>query len=117
MVIRPAAPQGYSFVSPLKTTARRRMTPTSIAVLSAVAAAHLGLAVYLYGQHFTPSRLEARPEPPPFVIELPRLEPDKPLPKVTKPQPRTLPVHVPRHVALQQTQHIEVQPQPGGLSS
>ncbi len=72
MVIRPAIPHGYSFVSPLKTSARRRMTPTSIAVLTAVAAAHLGLAVYLYGQHFTPSRLPTLPAQSPIIIEIPR---------------------------------------------
>ncbi len=109
MVIRPATPHGYSIVSPLKTTARRRMTPTSVAVLTAVAAAHLGLAVYLYGQHFAPTRLRAVPEPAPIFIEIPRLVPTPPTP-THKLQPRPVPVHDTRRVTMPATQKLDVQP-------
>ena len=110
MVIRPTTPHGYSFVSPLKTSARRRMTSTSALVLTAVAAAHLGLAVYLYGQHFAPSRLPAVSETPPIVVgfaQLPIQPPPKPVQRI---QPRTLPVHVEHNVDVQPDQTIPVQP-------
>ncbi len=110
MVIRPATPDGYSIVSPLKTSARRRMTSTSALILTAVAAAHLGLAVYLYGQHFAPSRLPALPEPVPIVIEIPRFKPEPPPTTVKRIQPRALPVHVAQEVPLQPDQTIPVQP-------
>ena len=93
MVIRPAIPHGYSLVSPLRTSARRRITPTGVAILTGVAAAHLGLAIYLYGQHFTPSRIDAPPQLPPVIIDLTRLAPEPPKPVTEKPQPRPLPVH------------------------
>ena len=109
MVIRPTTPHGYSFVSPLKTTARRRMTPTSVAVLTAVAAAHLGLALYLYGQHFAPTRLPAVPEPAPIIIDIPRPVPKPPPTTVHRLQPRQLPVQVRDRVTVQTDQKIEVQ--------
>ena len=113
MVIRPATPRGYSFVSPLRTSARRRMTPAGIAILTGVAAVHLGLAVYLYGQHFTPSRIAAPPEPPPFIIDMtrPPLEPPKPVTHRLEPRP-LLPVHRPDRVIVQTTDTIPVKPQP-----
>ena len=109
MVIRPATPHGYSIVSPLKTTSRPRMTPTSVAVLTAVAAAHLGLAVYLYGAHFTPSRLPTLPEPAPIFIEIPKPAPKPPPATVHHLQPRQLPVHMQDRVTFQADQKIEVQ--------
>ena len=111
MVIRPAIPHGYSFVSPLKTSGRRRLSPTSIAVLTGVAAAHLGLAVYLYGQHFAPSRTIAQPEPPPVFIDIPRLTPETPPVPVRRLQARTVPVHVEQRVVIEATQPLQVQPQ------
>ncbi len=111
MVIRPAIPHGYSLPSPLKTSGRRRLSPTSIAVLTSVAAAHLGLALYLYGQHFAPSRIEAPPEPAPLFIEIPRLTPDTPPAPVHRVQARTLPVHVEQKIEFQATQPLQVQPQ------
>src|SRR5665213_4031870 len=96
MVIRPAISHGYSFVSLLKTSGRRRLSRTGIAVLTGVAAAHLGLALYLYGQHFAPNRIEAQPEPPPVFIDIPRLTPETPPAPVRRLQTRTLPVHVER---------------------
>ena len=112
MVIRPAIPNGYSFVHPLKTSAHRRMTPTSIAALVAVGAAHLGLAVYLYGAHFAPAQLATPPDPAPVFIEIPRLAPEPPPTPAHRLQPRTLPVHVEQRVAIQADQTIEVQPPP-----
>jgi protein TonB len=88
------------------------MTPASIVILTGVAAVHLGLAVYLYSQHFTASRLYAQPDPAPVIIDIPRLEPDQPPAPIRKIQPRTLPVHVDRQVAVQATQIIAVKPQP-----
>ena len=111
MVLRPAIPHGYSLVGPLKTSGRRRLSPTSIAVLTSVAAAHLGLALYLYGQHFAPSRIEPQPEPPPLFIEIPRLTPDTPPAPVHRLQTRTLPVHIENRVQIQATQPLQVQPQ------
>ena len=93
MVIRPATPHGYPPVSPLKTSAPRRMSPTSVGVLVGVAAVHLGLAVYLYGAHFTPSRLPAVPDPSPVIVTIPRLEPDRPPPPMHRAQTRQVPVH------------------------
>ena len=111
MVIRPATPNGYSIVSPLKTSAGNRITPSGIAVLACVAAAHLGLAVYLYCQHFTPSRIGALPDPAPFIIDIPRLPPDPP-PKTRKIQPRVLPVHPVDQIKLQTDQVIPIRPPP-----
>ena len=112
MVIRPATPNGYSFVSPLKTSARRRMTPTSVAVLAGVAAAHLGLAAYLYGQHFTPSRPEPRPDPAPLIIDLPLLDPVTPPAQTHRIPERTLPVRMENQVRLQPDRTIKVTPPP-----
>ena len=112
MVIRPATPHGYLIVAPLKTTARRRMTPTSAAVLTAVAAAHLGAAAYLYGQHFAPTRLPTLSEPAPIIIEIPKPAPKPPPTTVHRLQPRQLPVHVHDRVTVQADQKIEVQPPP-----
>ena len=112
MVIRPATPHGYSIVSPLKTSVRRRMTPTSAVVLTAVAAAHLGLAVYLYGQHFTPAPLRALPEPAAIIVDIPRFKLDPPPTQAKRIQPRTLPIHVQPEVPLQPDQTIQVQPPP-----
>ncbi len=112
MVIRPATPNGYLFARPLKTSTRRRLTPTSIAVLSGVAAAHLGLAVYLYGAHFTLSRLEPRPDPAPVIIDLPILQPVKPPPQSHQVSKRTVPVHIEHQVLLQRDQTIQVAPPP-----
>ena len=111
MVIRPATPNGYSFLSPLRTSARRRKTPTGVVILAGVAAAHMGLAVYLYSQHFTPSRPQALPEPPPFVVDISRVAPDTPT-KTQKIPPRALPVHIDRQVKLQPDQTIEVKQPP-----
>jgi protein TonB len=111
MVIRPTAPNGYSLVAPLKTSARRRMSPTSVAILAGVGVAHLGLALYLYGQNFTVIRPEPRADPAPFVIILP-FKPVKPPPTDEhKVQARSVQVHREQQVLLQQKQTIEVQPQ------
>lgn len=116
MVIRPAAPHGYSIVSPLKTSARRRMTPASAAVLTAVAAAHLSLAVYLYGQHFNPAPLPTLPEPAAIIVDIPRFKLDPPPTQAKRIQPRTLPVHVQPEVPLEPDQTIQVQtPKPTPL--
>ena len=117
MVIRPTIPHGYSLVSPLRTSARRRMTPTGVAVLTAVAAAHLGLAVYLYGQHFTPSRIAAPPQLPPVIIDLTHLKPEPPKPVTQKPQPRPLAVHHEDRIVFKtpDTLPVKTQPQPQPL--
>ena len=112
MVIRPTIPHGYSFVSPLRTSARRRMTPTSIAILSGVAAAHLGLAVYLYGQHFTPSRVAAAPELPPIIIDMTRLAPEPPKPVTHRTETRPLAIHREERVVVQNSETLAVKPQP-----
>ena len=112
MVIRPAVPGGYSLVGPLRTSPKRRPTPTSMIVLGAVAFAHLGLAVYLYGAHLAPSRVATVPEPAPIFIELPRLTPDQPPTPAHRLKVRTLPLHDVKRVTLQAEQKIEVQPQP-----
>ena len=112
MVIRPAAPSGYSLFNPLKTSPKRRMTPTSMAVLGAVAFAHLGLAVYLYGAHLAPSRLATLADPAPVIVDLTRLTPDPPPTPAHRPQVRTLPLHEVKRVTLQADQKIEVQPRP-----
>ena len=112
MVIRPAVPSGYSLFIPLKTSAKRRMTPTSMVVLGSVALAHLGLAVYLYGAHLGPSRLPALPEPAPVFIELPRPATDPPPTAAHRPQPRPLPLHDVERVTIQADHRIEVQPPP-----
>jgi len=112
MVIRPATPNGYSFLSPLKTSARRRMSPTSVAVLVCVAAAHLGVAVYLYSLHAAPSRLQAPPDSPPVIIDLPMLQPATRHAPVRRTPERPLPVHVEDQVKLQADQTIKVAPPP-----
>ncbi len=112
MVIRPAAPSGYSLFNPLKTSPKRRMTPTSMVVLGAVAFAHLGLAVYLYGAHLAPSRLATLPDPAPVVIDLTRLTPDPPATPADRIKARPLPLHEVKRVTLQADQKIEVQPRP-----
>ena len=112
MVIRPAAPSGYSLFNPLKTSPKRRMTSTSMIVLGAVAFAHLGLAVYLYGAHLAPSRLATLPDPAPVVIDLSRLTPDPSPTPAHRPQVRPLPLHDVKRVILQTDQKIEVQPPP-----
>ena len=113
MVIRPATPHGYSFLSPLRTSPRRRMSSTGIAILTGVAAAHLGLAIYLYGEHFTPSRLTAPSEPPPFVIDMRRLPPEPPKPVAHRLEPRPLlPVHPQGRVVVQSTETLTVKTQP-----
>lgn len=111
MVIRPAASNGYSFVAPLKTERRRRMSATGIAILTGVAGAHLGLAIYLYGAHFTPSRPADVPDPSPVIITLPRLEPVKPPPTdVHKITPRTAPIHDVQKVDIAPEHTIQIQP-------
>ncbi len=113
MVIRPATSHGYSLFVPVKTSPRRRMSPTSVAILTGVAAAHLGLAAYLYGAHFAPNRLPVVADPAPVIITIPRLEPEPPPPPTHRLQVRQLPVHLPRdQVPLQNDQKIEVQPPP-----
>lgn len=94
MVIRAAIPHRYFQPLPLKTSARRRMSSSSVLVLAGVAAAHLGLALYLYTQHFIPSRPEALPETGPVVISLQTLKPDKPTPQKHQVVKRDLPVHI-----------------------
>ena len=113
LVIRPASPNGYSFVAPVKPAKRRRMSPTSIAVLTGVAALHAGLALYLWSAHFTPSRPADVPDPSPFIISL--QQPPKPQ---TKPEPRHVPQNTvaihqsPLPVQLDTNNRIEVAPQP-----
>lgn len=111
MVIRQATPNGYSFVSPLRTSARRRMSPASVMVLAGVTAGHLALGLYLYGQHLAPNRLEARPDPAPFIIEIPRLVRDKPQP-IHRIAGRPAPTHVVDRPPVQTQDRIEVTPQP-----
>lgn len=113
MVIRPATPNGYFSLTETKTSARRRMSPSSVAILAGVAAAHLGLALYLYTEHFTPSRIDQPPDPGPVVVSLqtlPRVAP--PPPQSRQPPKRALPVHIEDQVPLQPDQTIQVQPPP-----
>jgi protein TonB len=109
MVIRHASAGGYSIYNLLNTSRSPRLTRTSAITLGAVALAHLGLAVYLYGQHFAPSRLEPQPDPAPVILELPRLEPVKPEP-TPRPVPRPLPVHMPSAVSVPTEQTLAVRP-------
>jgi protein TonB len=88
------------------------MSPTSVAVLVCVAAAHLGVAVYLYSLHAVPSRLQAQPDSPPVIIDLPMLQPATPHPQVRRTPERPLPVHVEDQVKLQADQTIKVAPPP-----
>jgi len=111
MVIRPAAPNGYSLFGPLKTTAPRRMSPTSIAILAGVGVAHMGLAVYLYNQHFT-NRIEPRPDPAPVIIDLPILRPVNPPKPTHSVAQRPVAIHVPDHVPVQAQDAIKVLPPP-----
>ena len=110
MVIRAAIPNAYFHVIPLKTSARRRLSPASGAILSGVAAAHLGLALYLYTQHFIPTRIEAPPETGPVIVSLQTLTPDKPTPQKLQVIKRPLPVHIEREVPLQTVPTIPVAP-------
>jgi protein TonB len=113
MVIRPAVPNGYSLVAPLKTSASRRMTPTSVAILVGVGAAHLALAIYLYGQNFTPSRPQTAPTDTPVIVSISQLDRTKPKPTEThKVTPRPLPVHIQDRVQVTETPTIKVQPPP-----
>ncbi len=112
MVIRPAIPNGYSLVAPLKTSARRRMSGASIGVLTVVAAAHVGLAVYLYGAHFSVSRPAERPDPAPFIITLPRWKPAPQQKQDHQVQKRTVPIHLEQQPKIETQKTIEVKPQP-----
>ena len=78
MVVKPAGPAGYSILSKLYTYPRRPH-PSRLAagVLAIVVLAHLGLGVWLYQQHWTPTRrLQPAPDPAPVIIELPRWKPE-----------------------------------------
>lgn len=110
MVIRPATPNGYFQPLPLKTSARRRMSSTGVAILAGVAAGHLGLALYLYTQHFIPSRANAPPETGPVIVSLQSLRPDKPAPQKHEVVKRSVSVHIEHDVLLQPNQTIQVQP-------
>ena len=108
MVIRHASAGGYSIDSLLNTSKSPRLKRTSLVALGGVALAHLGLAIYLYGQHFAPSRIESQPDPSPVILDLPRLEQTTPE-SSPKPAPRPLPVHVQSQVNVQTTQILPVQ--------
>jgi protein TonB len=84
MVIKPSTPNGYSIVSSLSTYDRRpRFGRGAGYALGAAVLAHLALGVWLYNQHWAPTRsIREQPDPAPLVIELPRLLPD-----TTKPRP------------------------------
>jgi hypothetical protein len=110
MVIRHAPSGGYSIDSLLNTSHSSRWTRTNAFVLGGVALAHLGLAIYLYGQHFSPSRLEPRADPAPVILEIPRLAPETP--EVSqRPAPRPLPVHAPSPVSVQAPQPLPIRPE------
>jgi protein TonB len=56
--------------------------------LVAAVLAHLALGVWLYQQHWAPTRLlQPRPEPAPIIVELPRWTPQAPAP-APKPVPQ-----------------------------
>jgi periplasmic protein TonB len=110
MVIRHATAGGYSIDSLLNTSRSPRLTRTSALTLGGVALAHLGLAIYLYGQHFTPTRLEPQPaDPAPVIIDLPQLETITPA-NPAKPIPRQLAVHTEAQVSVQTQQTLSVRP-------
>lgn len=110
MVIRAAIPNRYFQPLPLKTSARRRMSPTSVVVLAGVAAAHLGLALYLYTQHFIPSRPDAPPETVPVTVTLQTLKPDKPTPQKHEVVKRDLPIHIQDRPPLPRDETVPIQP-------
>lgn len=109
MVIKPATPAGYSIVSSLTTYDRRPRLGRSAAVgLSIAVLAHLGLGVWLYNQHWTPTRLiREQPDPAPLIIELPR--PDAPNPK---PVPRQIDVHRATPLAVRTDAILPIAPTP-----
>ena len=111
MVIKHASAGGYSIDSLLNTSRKPRLSRTNVFALMAVALAHLGLALYLYSQHFTPSRVETQPDPAPFVLEIPRWQPEN-VPPTHRAAARPLPVHTPAPVTIQTQNVLSVRPQP-----
>jgi protein TonB len=84
MVVKPAGAAGYSILSKLDTYGRRpRQNRLAAVALTLAVLAHLGLGVWLYNQHWAPTRLiQQKPEPAPVIIELPpRWKPDAATPK------------------------------------
>ena len=89
MVIKPSIPNGYSIVSSLSTYDRRpRFSRAAGYALGGAVLAHLALGVWLYNQHWAPTRAPREPpDPAPLVIELPRMPPVNERPRPV--QPRT----------------------------
>lgn len=90
MVIKPATPNGYAIVNALNTYDRpRRLAKPAGFVLGAVAIAHLGLGLWLYNQHWKPSRDQHIDDKPVIIDGWYKLLPDKPQPRPPTPhQPR-----------------------------
>lgn len=109
MVVKPAAPNGYSIVSALSTyDRRRRLNPHLAFVLAAVALAHLALGIWLYQQHWAPTRLiRETPDPAPVIIELPRWKPDAPRPQ---PIQRQMDVHRTTPLSVETPTILQVKP-------
>jgi protein TonB len=100
MVIRPASPVAYSIVNALNTYDRPRRPSRAAAIaLGGAALAHLTLGLWLYNQHWTPSRpltpddrailidtypwpKDAAPRPKPVQRRTPPPAPDSPLQKL-----------------------------------
>jgi protein TonB len=109
MVIRPATPNGYSIVSALNTYDRRpKLKPAAAFALGGAVLAHLALGVWLYNQHWAPTRMiREQPDPAPVIIDLPRWKPDQARPR---PLQKTLDVHRSTPLAVQTQTPLAVAP-------
>jgi protein TonB len=101
MVVKPAGPAGYSIFSTLNTYDRRpRLGRSAAWALAVVALAHFALGVWLYNQHWTPTRLiPQKPEPAPMIIDV-----QKWAPETAKPKP------VLRQFVVHRTSSLNVKP-------
>lgn len=90
MVIKPVSPDGTLIVSALNTYDRPRRLPRAAGmVLGGVAIGHLALGLWLYNQHWTPSRITT-PEEQATVLDTlrwPSDKPPKPLRETRRPPP------------------------------
>jgi protein TonB len=109
MVIKPTIPHRYSIVSSLSTYDRRpRLSRAAGYALTGAVVAHLALGLWLYNQHWTPTRMiREQPDPAPVIIDLspPAPEPSKPHPLV-----RQMDVHRSTPLAVKMQDVLPVRP-------
>jgi protein TonB len=108
MVIKPAAPGGYSITSLLDTSSHRPFVTRKTAIaLGAALAVHAVVLAYLYTQHFVAPIPTLPAEPPVMTVDVWPGNPPKPEPRPVPPH-RSIPVH--QTVVLTDTPPTQVLP-------